>query len=151
MGILMLRSLGKTVDADVLWTDLTYLRCTVCDIYTLYLGCKSRRTLLLFRLQKSAIRGVCSFPKRKSCRDSLRTFRFYLSHPFTSWKPFLSFAKRSILIYFSTIHNYSLRNTSDLSILRRSTSSFQKHFRYNAIKLLNSLPSHRLKPRLRGH
>lgn len=140
-GVFILRTLKKFVSSEVLLsayygTIFPYLSYAV-PVW----GSESQRTLLLFRLQKKAIRVIFSLPRGHSCREIFRTNNI-LTFPSIYILETLLFVRKNISVFSSPSSNrYTLRNTNDISIPRHSTSFFQKQFQYNAIKLYNSLPA----------
>lgn len=136
----MLRMLRQTATPEVLLSAYYGLIYPYLTYAVPVWGCETQRTLFLFRLQKKAIRIVFSLQKRESCKDTFRSFRI-LTFPSIYILETLSFTKNNMSSFNTSVnHRYSLRNTSNLTIPRHSTSFFQKHFHYNAVKLFNNLP-----------
>jgi hypothetical protein len=140
VGIFMLRMLRQTATPEVLLSAYYGLIYPYLTYAVPVWGCETQRTLFLFRLQKKAIRIVFSLPKHQSCKETFKSFRI-LTFPSIYILETLSFAKNNMSLVITPVnHCYSLRNTSNLVIPRHSTSFFQKHFHYNAVKLFNNLP-----------
>lgn len=141
-GIFALRTLAKFSNIDVLLSAY-YGLIVPRLLYALPIwGCENSRTLLLFRLQKRAVRTIFSMSSFQSCKPIFQSCNI-LTLPSLYIYESLSFLKQNFQ-QFNTFqnHRYNLRLSYDIPVPAHHTTFFKKHLYYNAISLFNKLPNY---------
>jgi hypothetical protein len=103
----------------------------------------SRNSYKIFVMQKRIIRIIEKLKYRQSCRNSFRQLNI-LTFPciYIYYTIQLVKTQQSHFTSLSSTHKYNTRNDQTLLYPNHRTTSYEKTFYYNAVKLYNRLPEY---------